>query len=888
MPRASCWFLSWMVILSASLALGQEVVTSFIKPTRLIRRGAYGDFSPLRQPMTLHGKSYGCYVIQHPGSGGPTEAIFALHGEATRFTAVVGIDQSMNPNDPVGDQPDVEYQIYADGKLVWKSGIVTHKTPAIPVDVNLSGVQELRLVVTDGGDDCYHDWAVWADPVIHFSDHVADCELHDPYHIVKLAVEDASWQENQRRLKARLELAQQDCLAAIQRREEQVRAIGPLMEQAETLNRSYQQLQTELAQALAKASAPLPPQAMQSDRLKDLLRHYALLEAAQAELDGRLLGLNETEREKLYIARIDEKQLAHEIESAAREQNEVVSLLSGYLLPEDRARLEKRRSELDVKLQALKDEERYWTRWARDHWNEVLHDTDRSTALEDELMTLRNLIQEETDRNEAFRQFKHTWLSAAAALETRLKTARREYETAADELDRATARYESADRQYMAADQALAGADAEYHGFAGGGRPRIDRLVICPVDSHHAVYNAVFSPQKAAEIEQLASVIEQLRRKLEAVRIKRSTQRAHYDAAAQEVVRLGDELVSAIWKSTGVQLGTETAFYFMDLFEEASKGGLKGVVLELTKKAVADIALPLIQGKGVGFEVKLPDAMEGACDEPFSGLLLTPGESIALSTKEVLIGKVKTRVAVVAPRDAAAGMAGRLLEGGEWQARMAERSAEWQRFFHRINNCLEVDDRLTALRSSRWETLTKSLDARLSAVTDLGWDVAKDVVKDELKQQFANAIEGKALHRQLLAEIQLRCERADMLLLSQLYHEIRDNLDVLLEQRYALLQDYDPVTGFQVEYEEPLAEGRAYWIEVFFQGAGPNLGMEVTLGGQTARIEKRGQTSTGWTMATNPADGLTQVKTLSHVFSIQAQALDCDANRGVTVAVHLK
>ncbi len=117
--------------------------------------------------MQLHGRTYGLYVIQHPGSDGPTEVIYHLDDKATRLTATIGIDQSMNPDDPIDDQPDVEYLVYIDGGLAWQSGVVTHKSPPIGVDVDLSGAATLRLVVTDGGDDPWHDWAIWADPEIH-------------------------------------------------------------------------------------------------------------------------------------------------------------------------------------------------------------------------------------------------------------------------------------------------------------------------------------------------------------------------------------------------------------------------------------------------------------------------------------------------------------------------------------------------------------------------------------------------------------------------------------------------------------------------------------------------------------------------------------------------
>jgi hypothetical protein len=140
---------------------------NFLKPDNVITKGRYAAFNKITQPMTLHGKKYGLYVLQHPANEGPTEVFYNLAGQATRFTATVGIDQSMNPKDPVGSDPDVEYLIYTDGKLTWRSDIMTHKTPPKSVDIDLSGINKLRLVVTNGKDkNNYHDWAIWADPII--------------------------------------------------------------------------------------------------------------------------------------------------------------------------------------------------------------------------------------------------------------------------------------------------------------------------------------------------------------------------------------------------------------------------------------------------------------------------------------------------------------------------------------------------------------------------------------------------------------------------------------------------------------------------------------------------------------------------------------------------
>lgn len=98
------------------------------------------------------------------GTHAPSEAVIQLDGKATRFTARAGI------NDDGRREPgSVEFQIYGDGKLLDRSGVMHGGDAAKPMMVALAGVRRLRLVVTDGGDNNYSDHAVWADPIILYS-----------------------------------------------------------------------------------------------------------------------------------------------------------------------------------------------------------------------------------------------------------------------------------------------------------------------------------------------------------------------------------------------------------------------------------------------------------------------------------------------------------------------------------------------------------------------------------------------------------------------------------------------------------------------------------------------------------------------------------------------
>ena len=103
-------------------------------------------------PLRLRGKTYARGIGTHsPGR-------FAIDvGGATRFSAIVGLD------DEVGPSGRVEMVVMGDGKVLWTSGIITGKDAAKEVSVDLKGVRKLDLVVTEGGNGYGNDHVDWAD-----------------------------------------------------------------------------------------------------------------------------------------------------------------------------------------------------------------------------------------------------------------------------------------------------------------------------------------------------------------------------------------------------------------------------------------------------------------------------------------------------------------------------------------------------------------------------------------------------------------------------------------------------------------------------------------------------------------------------------------------------
>lgn len=81
-----------------------------------------------------------------------------LHGTASQFSALVGVDDEINGNPAAS----IEFQLVGDTRVLWKSGVMKAKQAALAVDVDVTGVQTLKLLVSDAGDGNSYDHADWA------------------------------------------------------------------------------------------------------------------------------------------------------------------------------------------------------------------------------------------------------------------------------------------------------------------------------------------------------------------------------------------------------------------------------------------------------------------------------------------------------------------------------------------------------------------------------------------------------------------------------------------------------------------------------------------------------------------------------------------------------
>jgi alpha-galactosidase len=103
--------------------------------------------------LTIAGKAF----ERGFGSHAESSITILLNGQATEFSAQVGIDDEVK-----GQRPAAEFVIFGDGKKLWSSGIMHLGDTAKICSVKLEGIQKMELNVTDGGNGNYYDHVDWA------------------------------------------------------------------------------------------------------------------------------------------------------------------------------------------------------------------------------------------------------------------------------------------------------------------------------------------------------------------------------------------------------------------------------------------------------------------------------------------------------------------------------------------------------------------------------------------------------------------------------------------------------------------------------------------------------------------------------------------------------
>jgi alpha-galactosidase len=109
---------------------------------------AAGDGKTITLNGTTYTKGLGCHAA--------SEIRYNLGGQYSSFVSDVGLD------DEVGANGTVTFEVWLDGTKAYDSGVMNGSTATKNINLNVAGKNELKLILTNGGDNIDYDHADWA------------------------------------------------------------------------------------------------------------------------------------------------------------------------------------------------------------------------------------------------------------------------------------------------------------------------------------------------------------------------------------------------------------------------------------------------------------------------------------------------------------------------------------------------------------------------------------------------------------------------------------------------------------------------------------------------------------------------------------------------------
>jgi len=185
--RATCT----LVAVSASAALvaprssladnaGHVIRVSDLDITQMT--AGWGTLRPNRsiadKPLSIRGQGYAHGI----GTHAPSKMRIKLGTQGDRFTCVAAMDDSAEGHG------QVRFVVVADGRPIWDSGNVGGSDPAMPVDLNVRGVDVLELHVQDAGDGAGYDHADWAEATLTMQSGASQPAVLPPYDVIEIAL----------------------------------------------------------------------------------------------------------------------------------------------------------------------------------------------------------------------------------------------------------------------------------------------------------------------------------------------------------------------------------------------------------------------------------------------------------------------------------------------------------------------------------------------------------------------------------------------------------------------------------------------------------------------------------------------------------------------------
>ncbi len=113
--------------------------------------------------MKIRGVSY----AKGLGTNANSTIIYNLNNNFGRFISTLGIDDEV-ANSTVGTT--VIYKVYKDNILAYTSSILDKNSAAVKINIDVIGINELKIEVDDAGDNNFADHANWANARLHCVD----------------------------------------------------------------------------------------------------------------------------------------------------------------------------------------------------------------------------------------------------------------------------------------------------------------------------------------------------------------------------------------------------------------------------------------------------------------------------------------------------------------------------------------------------------------------------------------------------------------------------------------------------------------------------------------------------------------------------------------------
>jgi alpha-galactosidase len=154
-PACLCLLLALSLRVSSAAEL-EPVWVSSLDLTPIIQGWGkpQADKAVTGKPMSIAGKQFSHGLGTHADSLARLE----LNGGSERFSALVGVDDAAG-----NEHASISFKVVADGKTLWKTGVMRLGQPAQTVDVDVRNVKTLLLLADSAGDGTAYDHADWAE-----------------------------------------------------------------------------------------------------------------------------------------------------------------------------------------------------------------------------------------------------------------------------------------------------------------------------------------------------------------------------------------------------------------------------------------------------------------------------------------------------------------------------------------------------------------------------------------------------------------------------------------------------------------------------------------------------------------------------------------------------